>query len=148
MLRFDFEETPETKKWRKEFPSEFKKALLEGVKKSMFFVEGKAKESFGKAGKLKVQTGHLRRSIKSSVKERHNMLVASLFSNVIYAAIHESGGVIRATNKPYLKFQIGNRWVSVKEVTIPARPYLEPAISENVDEMYKIIYDNIKERMR
>lgn len=46
-------------------------------------------------------------------------------TNVIYAAIHQSGGVIRAKNKPYLVFKVpGGGLRRVKQVTIPARPYL------------------------
>lgn len=40
---------------------------------------------------------------------------------VPYAKIHETGGVIRAKNFPYLKFRIDGHWFSKREVTIPAR---------------------------
>lgn len=40
-----------------------------------------------------------------------------------YAAIHQFGGVIRAKNKPVLRFRSGGRWWSKKEVKIPARPF-------------------------
>jgi phage gpG-like protein len=71
---------------------------------------------------------------------------------VIYARIHELGGIIRAKNGGYLKFRSryaqtrfsaagnlmkGGRargvswgWVSVKEVHMPKRPYLLPGINE------------------
>lgn len=47
---------------------------------------------------------------------------------VIYGAIQEFGGVVKATNAPFLVFQTkdGN-WVRTKEVYIPAHPYLTPA---------------------
>jgi phage gpG-like protein len=38
-----------------------------------------------------------------------------------YAAIHQFGGTI--TGKPWLRFKIGDRWVTVHQVTIPARPF-------------------------
>lgn len=148
MYSISIKSTQETDMWMKKYPDEFKKALLDGVKKSILYAEGEAKKSFGKPGKLKVQTGHLRRSIKSSLITRYNLLVASLHSDVVYAAIHENGGTIRAVNSPYLKFNIDGRWVSVKEVTIPARPYLEPAIIDNLDKMSELISDCIDIRMR
>ena len=49
---------------------------------------------------------------------------AEVGTNDIKAAIHQLGGIIRAKNKPFLKFKIGNQWVQKKEVRIPARPFL------------------------
>lgn len=40
----------------------------------------------------------------------------------IYAAIHQFGGVIKAKGKS-LRFQLGNRTVYCKQVTLPARPF-------------------------
>lgn len=50
----------------------------------------------------------------------------SVGTNVIYAAIHQMGGVIRAKTSGGLKFRgIGNGgWVTKQSVTIPARPFL------------------------
>jgi len=54
---------------------------------------------------------------------------------VIYAAIHEFGGLIFARNKPFLVFQIDGKWIKTKKVVMPARPYLRPALDENLDEI-------------
>lgn len=58
-------------------------------------------------------------------------------SNLIYASVHQYGAIIKAKNAPYLAFRIGGprggksqarggkgSWVKVKQVTIPARPFL------------------------
>ena len=49
-------------------------------------------------------------------------------SNLIYARIHQLGGVIRPKIKKALRFPImtaaGVQWVTKRSVTIPARPYL------------------------
>jgi phage virion morphogenesis protein len=45
-------------------------------------------------------------------------------TNVIYAAIHQLGGVIRAKDAKVLFFRIGGQAVQVQSVTIPARPFL------------------------
>ena len=51
---------------------------------------------------------------------------ATLSSGVhAYAAIHQFGGKI--TGKPWLKFKIGDKWVTLHEVTIPARPFFPVA---------------------
>lgn len=53
----------------------------------------------------------------------------ALGTNVKYAATHqfgESGRTIRARKKKALRFQVGGKWVTKKQVhiTIPARPFL------------------------
>jgi phage virion morphogenesis protein len=45
-------------------------------------------------------------------------------TNVIYAAVHQFGAVIRAKNKKYLAFKIGGKTVLKQQVRIPARPFL------------------------
>lgn len=46
-------------------------------------------------------------------------------TNVIYAGIHHFGGIIRAKNAAFLQFRGQNGgFTRVKQVTIPARPYL------------------------
>jgi len=139
--------TKKTKKHIKESSNEFRKALMKGMKKAILFAEGEAKKSFGKPGNLKVGTGHLRRSIQSKVKDRIKVIVLSLSSNVIYAGIHEYGGVIKAKKGPYLTFKIGDRWVKVASVTMPARPFLEPAIEDNLDKMANIITSTVSKEM-
>lgn len=60
--------------------------------------------------------------------------------HVVYAAIHEFGGVIRPTNGPYLVFQTDDgNWVATRSVTIPARPYVRPAIDEHGGEIVETI---------
>lgn len=41
-----------------------------------------------------------------------------------WASVHQFGAIIRAKLRPYLRFKVGQRWASKKEVTIPARPFL------------------------
>lgn len=45
-------------------------------------------------------------------------------TSVKYAATHQSGATIRAKTGPYLRFKVGGRWTSKKEVTIPRRQFL------------------------
>jgi len=125
------------------FPAEFKKGLLKGVRDSMFFVEAAVKTRFGRPGELGVRTGNLRRSIQSGMKGMTDSIVGWIGSNVVYAKIHELGGVIRPRTKKYLRFQIEGQWKTVKEVIIPARPFLEPSINENIEKIKSIIRSSI-----
>lgn len=68
-------------------------------------------------------------ALKNSVNTRANAQGAEVGTNLIYAATHQfgaAGRTIRARKKPFLKFQIGGRWIRKKQVTvnIPARPFL------------------------
>ncbi len=51
------------------------------------------------------------------------------------ASAHEHGATIRAVNAPFLKFKTPTGWVQVKEVTIPARPFLQPAFEDVLPEI-------------
>ena len=53
----------------------------------------------------------------------------------VYAEIQEFGGVINAKNHPYLVFKYNGQWVKKKSVTLPARPYVRPAIQELMSSM-------------
>lgn len=57
----------------------------------------------------------------------------------VYSRIHEIGGVIHAKNSPYLRFQTADGgWVTVESVTIPARPTLKPAITDDPGRLGRI----------
>lgn len=130
----------------KKLPRDFKEGFWRGMRDAMKYVESQVKKSFGRAGRPKVRTGHLRRSVQSGVDKKFGNAVGWVGSDVEYAAIHEIGGVIRAQGAEYLRFQINGQWKSVKQVVIPQRDYLQPGIEDNLDSIEKIIKKNIFER--
>ena len=73
------------------------------------------------AGTTLSDTGRLRASITSEAGPDF----VRIGTNVIYAAIHQEGGTI-IPKQPggRLTFPIGDGWVSVNSVTLPARPFL------------------------
>jgi phage gpG-like protein len=72
-------------------------------------------------------TGTLAKSITYS---QPNDFTSTIGTNVRYAAIHEFGGTIKPKNGSFLSFKIKDRWVHVREVHMPARPYLRPSIEK------------------
>ena len=54
-------------------------------------------------------------------------------SNRIYAAVHHFGAVIKPVNAAALRFKLGSVWVTAKQVTIPARPYLGVSAADQVE---------------
>ena len=135
--------TPASKKMLAKLHTDFKSAFIDGLRKAMFFAEASAKRSFGDHGKPGVKTGQLRRTVKSFVKVRTGAAIGVLSANTIYAPIHEFGGIIRPTTQEYLKFQIGGQWKTVKQVVMPERPYLRPAIENNINKIGSIIKNEI-----
>lgn len=118
------------KKWLGTSYKFIDRAIEEAMPKIALFAEGKAKQDFTKSrgpkGGLHVRTGHLRRSITSKARDN----TASIGSNVVYSAIHELGGTIP-------------RGDSI--TTIPQRPYLEPAFTENEDKIEDILLKELVE---
>ncbi len=82
--------------------------------------EGKAWKPNKRGGKILTLHGYLCGSIIGQATKDY----AEVGSAMIYAAIHQYGGTIKAKVQNFLKFKIGERWASKKAVTIPARPYL------------------------
>lgn len=80
----------------------------------------KSKRAGSSGGTTLTDTARLKKSFTVNAKKNR----VAVGTNVKYAAIHQFGGIIRAKNKPYLKFNIGGRWAQKKEVTISARPFM------------------------
>jgi len=116
-------------------PETFKLALHRGLTRAMLYAEAESKKRFNTAGNLHVRSGRLRASIKGTAKG----MIGSLGTSVIYGAIHERGGTITAKRVQYLKFKINGRWRSAKQVIIPPRPFLMPAIEGNKVKLMDII---------
>ena len=93
---------------------------------------------------LNRQTGNLIGSIEEEELHLGTKSWITFGPHTVYARIHELGGIIRPTNGPYLVFvgSSGNL-VFTKSVTMPARPYLRPAMDEKGDESLKVMGDTI-----
>lgn len=117
--RFRSEESPEGSKWKPSIRAE------------------------RKGGKTLTKSAGL----KNSIKAQADGSGAAVGTNLIYAATHQFGAerTIRAKKSRYLRFQIGDRWVSVPSVrvNIPARPFL--GISQEDKEEIKEILDEVFE---
>jgi phage virion morphogenesis protein len=72
-------------------------------------------------GQTLTDKGRLRDSISHQVGPRS----VAIGTNLIYAAVHQAGATIRPTSAKALKFRLPNgAFVTTKEVTIPARPFI------------------------
>lgn len=73
-----------------------------------------------------VRSGRLLRSLGWRVSGDGDALAGELYADAPYAGVQEEGAVILARRAQYLKFRVAGRWVQVKRVVIPARPFLRP----------------------
>lgn len=72
-------------------------------------------------GKTLTKDTHLSETINGQADDQK----AEWGSNRVYAAIHQFGGTIKPKSAKALHFQIpGLGWVTRKQVTMPARPFL------------------------
>lgn len=72
-------------------------------------------------GKLLQRSGDLRKSITVGKITSSSVEIGS---SLPYARIHQLGGTIRPKTRKALLIPVGGRFLMVKKVTIPARPYL------------------------
>ncbi len=90
-------------------------------------------------------TRTLSRSLHMETAEKSRFrAVINVGTNLVYAAIHEYGGIIRPKVKQFLRFVIDGRVIFAKAVQIPARPYLRPGYKENKQN----VINEIREVMR
>ncbi len=99
-------------------------ALARSLSAAALPIQNEAKE------KAPYRSGTLSRGITSAVAEssatRARVVIST--SNIPYARIQEFGGTIRAKGGGLLTFKgKDGRWRRMKQVKIPARPYLRPA---------------------
>lgn len=70
-------------------------------------------------------------TLRGSIVEKVNNLVGTVWTNLVYAAIHEYWGTIYPKKWKYLVFQKWWKTIFAKKVRIPKRPYLMPALEES-----------------
>lgn len=95
-------------------------------------------------GRTLRDSGRLRDSFQRGALGRDRVEAGT---NVIYAAIHQFGGTIRARSAPALSFPLpGGGWVRTDQVTIPARPFAG-VDSDDLGHMRRIVADYLEERL-
>lgn len=135
----------------KKFNKKLTPNLKRGIDKATLRLERHIKSRKLSGQVLKPRTGRLRSSWarKAAVDKPGVGVQGRVGTNVVYARIHEFGGVIRPKSSDgWLRFKIGGSWVTVKSVTIPARPYVGPTIREKKDEVTRDIVREIMKPLR
>ena len=119
----------EKKKKMQRIRKNFEPTMVKAVGQAAALVEGQAKRNVTGGSPLHVRSGNLRRNIRSRVEKIRQSIIGRIGTNVKYAPVHEFGATIRPKVKDFLRFQVKpGQWVSVKQVKIPKRPWLGPAL--------------------
>lgn len=98
--------------------------------------DGRSWKKTGRGGNILRKTPRLFPSIDGRATDKS----AEWGTNVIYAAIHQFGGIIKAKSGKKLVFMGLRGLVAVSQVTMPARPYLG-INGEDRTEMSNLIQD-------
>lgn len=95
----------------------------------------------------RIRSGKLYASLRKRVTRQGGSLVGEIYSIAPYALAQENGAVIQANKAKYLKFQVQDRWVSVRRVVLPARPYLRPGRDAALEVLDTLIFQAIQKEL-
>ena len=98
-------------------------------------------------GGPQIRSGRLAASLGKQISLQGDTVTGELIAEAPYAAAQEYGAVIQARQGKYLKFQVQGRWVSVRQVILPARPYLRPAAEDALGELENHVYNALSEEL-
>lgn len=122
--------------------------LRKGVTAACIFLENKIKDNLNNKI-LHRRSSNLWRSVTHKVTGSGAQVQGEVGPNTIYAAIQEFGGTVRAKNVAFLRFKTPDGfWHSVKEVVIPARPYVFPALEQNQGKVLDLIQYHVTRPMK
>ena len=109
------------------------------VYRSCLLVEVRAKTYHLAGMTLNARSKRLQRSVKSKTWQVGvDEWAGRVGSPVVYAAIHQFGGIIRPVKSKYLVFKIGETWIRTKKVVIPARKWLSKSVDDEIDNIKAI----------
>ena len=114
---------------------EMKKAKVYKMRDAINYTKNYIKNNKLSGQVLQKRTGKLKKSIGNKINTSGQDVIGRVFPRVganfpPYGYVHETGGIIKPKKKEYLHFVIGGNWVKVKQVKIPARPYMQPTTEE------------------
>lgn len=107
-------------------------------------IEGYAKINVTKT--FTARTGNLLNSISTTLEQSSaDSAKVSVGPTVIYGRIHELGGVIKPVTAKMLHWvDESGQHHQASAVTIPARPYLRPAVDENTQRIWDAVAANLR----
>lgn len=121
-------------------------ALLDTVEAGARVIETYAKINVEKTFSDK-QTGGLAGSITVNVKGGGNKAEAEIGPTKVYGRIQELGGTILPVTAKMLSWVKDGVRIFAYAVTLPARPYLRPAVDEHLEEIRETMANTIMRKI-
>lgn len=166
-LTLNLREDPRTTRLFAQLPERVREVgIRKGLLKAAILLESHIKLTKLSGNPLHARSGRLRSSLAHRIDGRGDEQRAVVGTKLIYARIHEYGGIIRAKRAPYLVFPIkgirtvGARgallkrprlettgWVRVKQVTIPKRSYLRTGLAEKREEIIETVVGELQKSL-
>lgn len=143
----------------RKMPGQVIPALFKGVQQFMLLVEGRVKGHYLSGGALNRVTGRLRNSVTSEAKIDGNKVVGKIGTNVVYGRLWELGykgpmqvmaharTIRQAFGKPIDPVTIRVS-AHTRNVDIKARPFMRPALDDEMDTGLRIITNRIEEAFK
>jgi|GEM_PF-3621044 len=123
---------------------EIRKRKAAGIRKGGILIEREVKENQLSGQTLDVGSGSLRASFGSKFVDRGERATSVVGSQLVYASIHETGGIIEAHNPSgLLTFKIGEDWIRVPFVVMPERRYVSKAVEAKKQEVIDLVGSEI-----
>lgn len=126
------------------------KGSADAINKSLIEINNKISSNLtGKILKIGPDRGGTLRRSYNIRQAKPKKLSGMIGSKLIYAKIHEYGGIIRVKRAKYLRFKTRDGlWHSVKQVKIPARKYFSKSVEATIPKIHKIFDAMIKKAIR
>jgi phage gpG-like protein len=119
----------------KDTPDRMQKAVM----RAGYLVQRAAKKNLTGGNPLNVQTNRLRSSVQVKTKGSGKTAESTVGTRVKYGAVHEHGATIMST---------WGRGHTARQLTIPARPWLNPALESNRKKIVKLIDKEIQNMLK
>lgn len=158
-MRTDLRLSSKARDMLRKMPELVKPALFKGMKQAMILAERTAKSPYLSGKALQRRTGRLRGSITNSVSIKGDKVIGAIGTNVIYGRIWELGfkGPVQVMAHAREIRQAFGRPISprtirvgahTRQVDIIARPFLRPALEDNLTDINRILVNRIEEAFR
>lgn len=119
------------------------KALRNAVEAGARVVEAYAKVNITQT--FKNQTGNLANSIRVETTQNGDQARALIGPTAVYGRIQELGGTVKPLTARMLFWTDENgKSHAAHEVTLPARPYLKPAVEDHEVEIIGAVAENLR----
>lgn len=157
MFRVDVKLSEASRKLIRKMPDVVVPALYKGMKQAVLLAERTVKSPYLSGKALNRRTGRLRNSITNRVTIQGNRVVGSVGTNVVYGRIHELGYsgpmsvkahsrmIRQAFGRPLQKPRLVEVRAHTRQVSMRPRPFLRPAIQDNLTQIGRLLSVRIEE---